>query len=156
MSWRCKSSLGKMMFHCSPTTPSTFSRYWWKSEIKVRIGREGFPDGTTIKNLPCNAGDMGDAGSVPGLGRSPGGGCGNPLQYSCLNNFLDRGTWQGIVHGITESRTRLSEHAKPTLNFPHQGGTLVTLNESTLTHHIHSACYGSLLVVCVLWVWING
>ena len=114
------------------------------------------PSRAVIKKLPANAGDMGDVGSVPGLGRSPGGGHGNPLQYSSLKNFLDRRTWRGIVHGVTESWTQLSEHTKLTLNFPHQGGTLVTLNESTLTHPIHSACYGSLLVGCVLCVWING
>ena len=58
-----------------------------------------------VKNLPANARD---AGSIPGLGKSPGGGHGNPLQYSCLGNSMDRGTWQAIVHGVTKSRTRLS------------------------------------------------
>ena len=52
-----------------------------------------------VKKLPANAGDAGDAGPVPGLGRSPGGGHGNPLQYSCLENPMDRGAWQAIVHG---------------------------------------------------------
>ena len=46
-----------------------------------------------VKNLPANAGDVIDAGSIPGLGRSPGGGHGNPLQYSCLENPMDRGAW---------------------------------------------------------------
>ena len=60
-----------------------------------------------VKNLPANAGDIKDPGSVLELGRSPGGGHGNPLQYSCLENPIDRGVWQASVHGITKSRTRL-------------------------------------------------
>ena len=52
-----------------------------------------------VKNLPANAGDIRDAGSIPGSGRSPGGGNGNPHQYSCLENPMDRGDWWAIVHG---------------------------------------------------------
>ena len=52
-----------------------------------------------VKNLPANAGDIRDAGSIPGLGRSPGEEHGNPLQYSCLENPMDRGAWQATVHG---------------------------------------------------------
>ena len=63
-----------------------------------------------VKNLPANAGEIGEAGSVPGSGRSPGGGNGNPLQYSCLENPADRGAWRAAVPGITESRTQLTEH----------------------------------------------
>ena len=55
-----------------------------------------------VKNLPASAGD---ASSMPGCGRSPGEGNGNPLQYSCLGNFMDRGAWQAIVRGIAESDT---------------------------------------------------
>ena len=58
----------------------------------------GFPGGTLVKNLPANAGDTRDVGSIPGSERSPGGGHGNPLQYSCLENPMDRGAWQVIVH----------------------------------------------------------
>ena len=60
------------------------------------------------KNLPANTGDIGDIrvmGSVPGLGRSPGGGHGNPLQYSGLENLMDREVWQTIVHRVTKSQT---------------------------------------------------
>ena len=57
-----------------------------------------------VKNLPANAGD---AGSIPGWGRSPGEGNGNPLQCSCLENPTDRGAWQATVNGVTKSRTRL-------------------------------------------------
>ena len=59
-----------------------------------------------VKNLPVNGGDI-DAGSTPGLGRSPGGGYGNPLQYSCLEDPMDRGAWQATVHRVTKSQTRL-------------------------------------------------
>ena len=60
-----------------------------------------------VKNLPANAGDVRDAGSIPGSGRSPGGGHGNPLQYTYLENPMDRGAWQAAVHRVTQSRTRL-------------------------------------------------
>ena len=68
-----------------------------------------------VKNLPANAGNIRDLGSIPGLGRSPGGGHGNPLQYSCLENLMDRGAWQATVHRVTQSQTllkRLSTHAQ--------------------------------------------
>ena len=55
------------------------------------------------KNPPANRGDIRDAGSVPGLGRSPGGGHSNPLQYFCLENPTDRGTWRAIVHRVAKS-----------------------------------------------------
>ena len=56
----------------------------------------GFPDGAEVK---ASAGNVGDLGSIPGSGRSPGKGNGNPLQYSCLENPMDRGAWWAIVHG---------------------------------------------------------
>ena len=55
------------------------------------------------KNPPANAGDSGDVGSISGSGRSPGIGNGNPLQYSCLENPMDRGAWQAPVHGVVKS-----------------------------------------------------
>ena len=60
-----------------------------------------------IKNLPANAGDE---GSIPGSGRTPGEGNGNPLQYSCLENPMDRGAGWAIIHGVAKSQTRLSAH----------------------------------------------
>ena len=60
-----------------------------------------------VKSLPASARDRRDAASVPGLGRSPGGGHGNPSQYSCLENAVDRGTWRATLHGVAKSRTGL-------------------------------------------------
>ena len=58
-----------------------------------------------VKNLPANAGDIRDMGLIPGSGRAPAGGNGNPLQYSCLENPMDRGAWQATVHEVSESDT---------------------------------------------------
>ena len=66
----------------------------------------GFPGGPAAKNQPANARD---ASSIPGSGRSPGEGNGNPLQYSCLGNPMDRGAWRAAVHGVTQSQTQLSD-----------------------------------------------
>ena len=60
----------------------------------------GFPGGSVEENPLANAGDVRDVGSIPGLGRSPGGGNGNPLRYSCLENPMDRGAWWATVHGV--------------------------------------------------------
>ena len=62
-----------------------------------------------VKNVPVNEGDVRDTGSIPGLGRSPGKGNGNPVQYSCLENSMDRGAWQATVHGAAKSGTWLSD-----------------------------------------------
>ena len=72
---------------------------------EVFFRREGFPRGLVTKNLPANAGDL---GSIPGSGSSPGEGNDNPLQYSCLENPVDRGGWWAAVHGVAQSRTRLT------------------------------------------------
>ena len=63
----------------------------------------GFPGGSVVKNLPASAGASRDAGSIPRLGSSPGVGNGNPLQYSCPENFMDRGFWWATFHGVTKS-----------------------------------------------------
>ena len=62
----------------------------------------GFPGGSVGKESACNAGDTGDMGLIHGLERSPREGNDNPLQYSCLQNLMDRGTWQPIVHGVSK------------------------------------------------------
>ena len=88
-----------------------------KIEIKATLGRTdtllnllymGFLCGAVVKNLPANAGDARDTGSIPESGRSPGGGNGNPLQYSCLENTIDRGAWWAAVHGVTRTQILLS------------------------------------------------
>ena len=66
----------------------------------------GFPGGSEVKESACSAGDL---GSIPGLGKSPGEGNGNPLQYSCLENPMDGGAWWATVHGVAKSQTRLSD-----------------------------------------------
>ena len=65
--------------------------------------RGSFPDGSDCKESDCNAVDL---GSIPGLGRSPGVEDGNPVQYSCLENSMDRGAWWVIVHGVAKSRNK--------------------------------------------------
>ena len=60
-----------------------------------------------VKDLPANAGDIRDAGLIPGLRRSPEGGCDNPLQYFCLGNPMNSGAWQAIVYSVTKSWTQL-------------------------------------------------
>ena len=65
-----------------------------------------FPGGSDGKESTCNAGDL---ASMPELGRSPGGGHGNQLQYSCLENYMDRGAWWAMVHGDAKSQTQLSD-----------------------------------------------
>ena len=65
-----------------------------------------------VKNPPVSAGDIRDMGSIPELGRSPGGEHGNPFQYSCLENLMDRGIWWAAVHRVTKSRTKLSDLAQ--------------------------------------------
>ena len=65
----------------------------------------GFPGGTVVKNPPTNARDARDVGSTPGSGIHPEEAHGNPLQYSCLENPLDRGAWQAEVYGVTKSWT---------------------------------------------------
>ena len=81
----------------------------------------GFPSGSEVKVLACNGRDL---GSIPGLGRSPGEGNGNPLQYSCLENPMDGGAWWPTVHGVAKSRTRLRELTFP-FTFRHESGHAV-------------------------------
>ena len=70
--------------------------------LKYLCSSKGFPGGWVVKNLPAHAEDV---DLIPGSGRSPGGGNGNPLQYSCLGNPMDRGAWWATVHGLAESQT---------------------------------------------------
>ena len=83
------------------------------NHLYMRDSSQGkrFPGGTMVKNSPANARSAREAGSIPGLGRSPGGGNGHPLQYSCLENPMDRGAWWASVHGVAQRQTRLSTHS---------------------------------------------
>ena len=76
-----------------------------------------FPGGASGKESTCQAGDA--AGSIPGSGKSPGGGNGNPLQYSCLGNPMDRGTWWAAVHEVTQRRAQLSTGTGAKVKFHH-------------------------------------
>ena len=78
----------------------------WDQKNVTKDILQGFPGGSEVKASACNAGDL---GLIPGWGRSPGEGNGNPLHYSCLENHMDREAWQATVHGIAKSRTRLSD-----------------------------------------------
>ena len=77
-------------------------------EVNVTVNELGFPGGAVVKNPPANAGKAGDMASIPGSGRSPGEGKGYPLQYSCLENSMDRGAWWAIVHGVAKSQPWLN------------------------------------------------
>ena len=87
----CKATLIKMAWYCTT----------WGITANIC-----FPGGSEVKASACNLGDL---GSIPGSGRSPGEGNGNPLQYSCLENPMDGGAWWTTVHGVTKSQTRLSD-----------------------------------------------
>ena len=71
-------------------------------KIIYHLNHLGFLGGSMVKNLTASAGDTGDLGLIPGWGRSPGAGNGTPLQYSCLENSMDRGAWQSTVHGVAK------------------------------------------------------
>ena len=73
--------------------------------LNIFFTQKGLPGSTSGKESAFQSRDIGDGGFIPGSGRSSEGGIGNPLQYSCLDNSMDRGTWWATVHGITESDT---------------------------------------------------
>ena len=103
----CRYLLGPFGLECTlfPTFPSWFPIYiiyhCWKYNTEVP---------TSGKEPACNAGDTRDEGSIPGSGSSPGGGHGNSLQYSCLQNPMDGAVWWSTVHGVAKSTTRRSMH----------------------------------------------
>ena len=91
--------------HQSPLSLEFYRKYRWVAR-KLRPQKDmGFAGGATVKNPLADAGDV---GSIHGSGKSPGAGNGNALQYSCLENPMDRGAWRAAVHGVAQSRTRLS------------------------------------------------
>ena len=118
---------------CSPTPCLYFSLFLFVSSLKLRpttifpslnsqhiaVSRYNRASQVVlvVKNLPVNAEDTGYAGLIPESERSPGGGNGNPLQYLCLENPMDRGAWWPIVHSVAKSRTRLKQLSTHTHNF---------------------------------------
>ena len=78
----------------------------------------GLPQWLSSEESACSAGNSGDAGLIPVSGRSPGGINGNPLQYSCLENSMDKGAWQAVVHGLAKSQTQLSDQTTKTITRP--------------------------------------
>ena len=80
-----------------------------KLVLEIGTWPSGFPGGALVKNPPANAGEARDASLIPGLGRSPGVGNDNPLQYSCMKNSMDRGACWAIVHEVTKSGTQLTQ-----------------------------------------------
>ena len=83
--------------------------YIWTSDFvnHSQLALIGFACGAVVENLPANAGDVEDSDWIPESGRSSGVGNGNPLQYSCLKNHMDRGPWWTAIHSVTESQARL-------------------------------------------------
>ena len=86
---------------------ANFNSTYFALYVLLLALREGFPGGSLLKDPPVKARD---SGLILGLGRSPGGGNGNPLQYSCLGNSMDRGAWRDTVHGVAKSHTTELEH----------------------------------------------
>ena len=87
------------------------------NKLQVNVSLQvplSFPGGSDSKESACSAGDL---ALIPGLGRSPGEGNGNPLQYSCLENPMNGGAWQAALHGVAKSQTRLSNFTLPYRNF---------------------------------------
>ena len=108
--WRWQ---GMVTLSCTCSYHKGRIHLWWKHSEPERLLRRSpaplltlgialLPGGPEVKNLPASAGDVRDLGSVPGSGRSPGEGDGNPLQFSCLENSMDREAWQATVHGVAK------------------------------------------------------
>ena len=102
----------------------------------------GLPGCNHIKGLPwwlsgkesvCNAGAAQDVGLIPGSGRFPGGENGNPPQYSCLENPMDRGAWWATVHGVTKSQTRLKQLSTHTCNHIISQGKLKSVGQNVIS-----------------------
>ena len=114
-------------------SPSSISQIFCFFILKL-----GLLGDKVVKNPPANAEATGDAGSIPGSGRSPGVGNGNPLQYSCLENSMDRGVWQATIHGIARSWTQVSDLSTQTETlFPLNTSSPARLALLLLFQHTH-------------------
>ena len=121
--WCCQPSLACLGYLCLhghwaifPLCVCIFTRILFSLCLFVSLSsyNRASQAALVVKNPPAHAGDVRDVGSISGLGRSPGGGHGNPLQYSCLENPMDRGAWKATIHRVAMSQTRpkrLSMHA---------------------------------------------
>ena len=94
-----------------------------------------------VTSLPASAGDIRDMGLIPGLGRSPGGGHGSPLQYSCLENPMDRGAWWATGHGVAKSQTQLKPLS--TAQQPCRGRRVLFLQPSNVTQLLGALFHSS-------------
>ena len=117
-SWVLKSSTATAHSGHTPTLANRRILKWRQDwSLHQTRQKKGLPGGSDGKESACNAGDL---GSIPGLGRSPGEGNGYPLQYSCLENLMDRGAWQAIVHGVSKNQTRLSNFHNRRISIKHK------------------------------------
>ena len=114
--------------------PCDKSEQHWKHNFsKNSFKIQGFPGGSVVKNLPANAGYVGDAGLIPESGRFPGGGNGNPLMYSCLENAMDGRAWWAVVHGVQRIRCNLvTEHRNEPLTSESESKEITARRQSSL------------------------
>ena len=106
-SWIRKGDQDRDLESCSFSLKEEPEVLKWGTLLPKVSGETGFPGGSVGKEPACNAGYTGYLGLIPESGRFHGGGYGNPFQYSCLENPMDRGDWQATVHEVTKSCTRL-------------------------------------------------
>ena len=92
-----------------------------------------------VKNPSASVGDIRETGSIPGWGRSLGGGYGNPFQYSCLENSMDRGAWRAIVHRVAKSQTQLKRLSMHTLHVKHFERFYTEVNQETKIPALYAA-----------------
>ena len=137
-------------------------RRYWTNDVKAQDSRDhiwlslrlhlGFPGGSEVKASACNAGDL---GSIPGLGRSPREGNGNPLQYSCLENPMDGGAWWATVHRVAKSRTWLTDLTNLSL---HLGDKIfemtLKLHFSMQKHLLHWAVLALYTIFKLIFYWL--
>ena len=127
----------------------------WYSKYLLTTHYRGFPQWLSGKDSACNAGAAGDTGSILGSGRSPEEGHGNPLQYSCLENPMDRGAWRATVHGVTQSQTRLkrlSTHARTHYRaWSIRTGTVSTDTMRVILFHLGDLPVHTLYCISIGW-----